>query len=117
MLDTTRSVIWKRVIWANLFPLQFTRTAGFILYVVREKWKKKVESKKQRKIIWVTKSEGGGDSRRLTGRFLSEKIRRIYVWLPVYSLEHVETGLDGRDSGEWTAAATASKNLTKKRVV
>lgn len=117
MLDTTRSVIWKTVIWANLFPLQFTRTAGFILYVVREKWKKKVESKKQRKIIWVTKSEGGGDSRRLTGRFLSEKIRRIYVWLPVYSLEHVETGLDGRDSGEWTAAATASKNLTKKRVV
>lgn len=41
MLDTTRSVIWKTVIWANLFPLQFTRTAGFILYVVREKWKKK----------------------------------------------------------------------------
>lgn len=65
MLDTTRSVIWKTVIWANLFPLQFTRTAGFILYVVREKWKKKVESKKQRKIIWVKKSEGGGDSRRL----------------------------------------------------
>lgn len=33
----------------------------------------------------------------------------------MYSLEHVETGLDGRDSGEWTAAATASKNLTKKK--